>query len=113
MSEYVASLELSKELYRLSGWGNDYEDGFVFMSEWYVNADDLMRIAPKYELSFMLRKLPRPFMLGTAPTNAWEVKCQYITDTMPPNTISESAGNPEDAACKLLIKLIKQGVVKL
>lgn len=97
----VASLELCKELYKLSGWSEPNfrwcsDDGgpneiLYEFGEWSAKVKD---ICPAYSLGYLLRKLqPHAF------------SDQLIKICR--------ADNPEDAACSLAIELIKQGVIKV
>lgn len=84
---YHASMGLSDEVFGLSGWEQDCDNG--------------------YSLSFLLRKLPTGMYLRINEKGysvniygSYDKKYHYLADT------------PEDAACKLLIELFKQGVLK-
>lgn len=95
----VASLELCRELYELSGW----EDGYESTMDWHQPVDG-SRGAPAYDLGYLLRKLPlgelrnRDGLYSAWQNNSANVAPQY-------------AETPEDAACKLAIELFKQGVL--
>ncbi len=121
----VASLELCKELYELSGWVSSCchtvrnEHG-VATSHWY-----------QYELGYLLRSLPQridldedkwaeAFDSSTPETfflawemdtmqNRWRVQMQIEDEVITP-TLFEAA-SPEDALCQLFIELFKQGVL--
>ena len=121
----VASLELCRELYELSGW-DDCDFSWKYGSlTWGVPAgtqpigkDDN---TPMYDLGYLLRKLyqtapfirydieARPdvgypamkfFVMAMQDTNGEEIDVRQWADT------------PEDAACKLCCELIRQGVIK-
>lgn len=120
----VASLELSKELFELSGWDDtDYvwlitENATVLFQR--INANDMGY--PAYDLGFLLRKLPpkvntgdnpdyrgdllvlKPFWPAGREPDKWEasycVGYFFIADT------------PEDAVAKLATELFKQGILK-
>lgn len=107
----VSSLELCKELYRLSGWKDTYHyydaDEFVD-TKFHAELMSKNQNCPAYELGYLLQKLP----VGT---EVRKVLNGYSAD--PPlkyrtRGISEVYGTPEDAACKLAIELFKQGVLK-
>lgn len=116
----VASLELSKTLFELSGWQPD---------EWHkVVADGkvLEHVEyPVYHLGYLLRKLPamveppkskRYFDLVGKKFGEKEVVYGYYYqydsyDTGLLDYIGFEADTPEDAACKLAIELFKQGVL--
>lgn len=103
----VASLELCKELYELSGW--EPLDYGVLEKAAFGH--------PVYDLSYLLRKLARPHSYGHDIQltythdleHKWQAAVHYIPHT---NYVAESCDTPEDAACKLAIELFKQGVLK-
>lgn len=118
---YVTSLEVSKELYELSGW-----DGTSFFHAEGYERDSYKRVlytggnpsneamwganhTPVYDLGYLLRKLPNwyEWSLSQDPDGFYtmwhdglEVGGRWDADT------------PEDAAAKLAIELFKQGVLK-
>lgn len=94
----VASLELCQELHKLSGWDE----------EWLSHSNT----TPKYDLGYLLRKLPpsteikrmgkaRADIVRLGEYVAWNDnhKGRYHADT------------PEDATAKLAIELFKQGIL--
>lgn len=89
----VCSLELARELHELSGWD---DDGPFGLETW--NGE-----IPKYDLGYLLRKLP-PTTLLQKYEDTWQV--WYFTEIY-------RAEIPEDAACKLACILIKDGIIKL
>jgi hypothetical protein len=116
----VASLELCKELYELSGWNtdlafwsNETPDGWEVVFE--LHAGD--EFFPAYDLGYLLRKLPHEIEVDGVPGyylrieapcrggNQWMFNYSHMK---PIETWNES---PEDAACKLAIELFKQGVL--
>ena len=136
----VASKELSKKLFELSGWGKFHSENVADYFYWHRN--DSWRVAnkekfsklesigerlefPAYDLGFLLRKLP-----GRLPVADWleiglELSHSYVSDewiALYPNRLTlvrvkpsppqASAGTPEDAVCLLAIKLFKQGILK-
>lgn len=103
----VASLELCKELYELSGWSDPYKYGDRV--EHYHPYE-----VPAYDLGFLLRKLPNEithhldrFHLIRGEDN-WYAKYECFKT----NDIFTLANTPEDAAARLCIELIKQGLLK-
>lgn len=121
----VASLELSKELYELSGWG---ETHFVYarsseykqlkvLSSKSANTQDHTTHFPAYDLGYLLRKLPRELKNGAylqmtpSPDEEWEFGYAEYGE-IPNGNPQASSDTPEDAACSLAIELIKQGVLK-
>jgi hypothetical protein len=121
----IASLELCKELYELSGWGCD---GFYY---WNGKLEDDHKVFgrqpassfPAYDLGNLLRKLPRyqvfegeDCRLAISSTGfnynrsvAWYAS--YENDEDEPIEL-ETADTPEDAAVKLAIVLFMQGILK-
>lgn len=121
----VASLELCKGLYELSGWSDCkfywsmmVERGEEVPGEEYVmyNLHDYTNIKhgqynfPAYDLGYLLRKLPTDCLISVYEQG----KTYYcMKDTSgAESTYDVEANTPEDAACKLAIELIKQGVLK-
>lgn len=119
----VASLERCKELYELSGW-TDLE----IRDSWFLNLGDKGGknfvapsvvtqnwICPAYNLGYLLRKLPESvdsiYGLLLYPTSGG----QWFAGYYEPDGLEQyevHADTPEDAACKLLVELIKQGIIK-
>lgn len=130
---HVASLELCKELYKLSGWENGrlYWIGVGWPPKWQVVDDHNPKglppdepgntYIPAYDLGYLLRKLPpyiatygengddcllqlRPDFQGDEWVTGYTTQNHYLYMAI--------AGTPEDAACKLAIELFKQGILK-
>lgn len=139
----VASLELCKELYELSGWANPdasvpLEKASTYWTSWvwckesqasdwdiYIAGEEhsihgFSHLLPAYDLGYVIRKLPP--LIGKArfpvicyPINMWVAG--YTSDIDSWHTLkqfdhTEAANTPEDAACKLAIELLKQGILK-
>lgn len=114
----VASLELCKELYELSGWDGthifyDAENDPVESKRALIMHPT--KNCPAYELGYLLRKLPTDIEeaqfvnVGTA-----DEKEPWVAEYSPSltvKTIYAFADTPEDAACKLAIKLFKNGIL--
>lgn len=105
----VASLELCKTLFELSGWSEPvnaywYADGLY---NEYQTAPETELVSPAYDLGYMLRKLPQPRSLTETyldpRTLGWKASCREFDGL---------AETPEDAAAKLCIALFKQGILK-
>lgn len=110
----VASLDLCKELYELSGWETDYTT---------KEFDDKNHIVgtPAYSLGYLLRKLPRTItddedeeiyqlmVMAVLDENKW--LAGYDNTIHTPH--ASYADTPENALCKLAIELIKSGVLKV
>lgn len=135
---HVASLELCRELYELTGWGDNgywredilwwYENSLPGQKpDWRVQGlSEAAKIGvirfPAYDLGYLLRKLPRS--LPNHHTSAYLIvkceepegsekqswSCSYglIDDAKHYNY----ASTPEDAVCKLAIELFRQGILK-
>lgn len=136
---HVASLELCKELYELSEWGKTEwaygkwtpEDKKPFMAEYNYGefGHDAFRVAPAYDLGYLLRKL----RAIDDPDNG-EPKNIYVELTVLENYSNATAvrgitdvginqprqrqlpsceaDTPEDALCKLAIELFKQEILE-
>ena len=115
----VASLDLCKQLFELSGWelevDNFYYDSDTtddFISEFL---SDVPFIAPAYTAGYLLRKLPpyrtpsgkhsrsQALTLNVNGMGTWAIRY--------PGLEACFADTPEDCAAKLAIELWKQGVL--
>ena len=108
----VASLELCKELYELSGWNDtdlahaeEAERVFLAAYNYGEFGYEAIRLAPAYDLGYLLRKLPEQVTLSCF-RSSW--RCEVL---IPNDIATVSADTPEDAAAKLAIELWKQGVL--
>lgn len=113
----VASLELCKELYELSGWVPEgpnegyYPRGsnLVYGHKLLINDGDI----PAYNLGYLLRKLPYPeIRLGI--TGRWQAHYGYKTDRFTltfPGAVAGFGNTPEDAVAKLAIELFKAKIL--
>lgn len=122
----VASLELCKELYGLSGWRErvglqyfpdkfyathlrlDLEEEVIPTMDESYEADF---ICPAYDLGYLLRKLPRTYKgvglcVWAAGSSRW--RAEYDNS----HRVHFDADTPEDAAAKLATELFKQGILK-
>lgn len=106
----VTNIELSKELYELSGW----EDGARLPWYCWVEAHQTYDIDngvpkfPAYDLGFLLRKLPSSIHVYR--TKSGEGRA--TGHDSPPNFITTVKGDtPEDATAKVAIELFKQGIL--
>lgn len=121
----VASLELCKELYELSGWANNTKQldniwgtdaegrSAVITGQAYGNSENKIGIpielVPAYDLSYLLRKLPDTVAKGVF----WR-QGRWNAEYLEQKKVKihwQHADNPEDAIAKLLIELFKQGVI--
>jgi hypothetical protein len=124
----VASLELCKELYELSGWIQYFdwhydEDGQL---KKYVEGSVFTGI-PAYPLGYLLRKLPKTLDLGkpkvrdlhiVAGGDCWVADYKYRMPSQQQEWMHmydkaklTEATTPEDAVAKLCIELFKQGIL--
>lgn len=111
----VASLELSRELYELSGWGatevkwchTDEIGDFVLRLD-HPNWKPGYYLTEAYDLGYTLSKLPNDIYLSHH-SHAWHIEHD---DNNPANQVELTAETPEDAAAKLAIELFKQGILK-
>lgn len=117
----VASLELCRALFELSRWKGGsfaeyldycYQGGELRRSveaEYWVD-----NMIPAYGLSYLLRKLEAiddGFRYAVFTQNDWQ-PAWHANRTNATNVMQQTeAATPEDAAAKLCIELIKQGVI--
>lgn len=111
----VASLELSKELYELSGWPGPQVSGITVSDQTYGGHfdDDGNFVAPKFNLGYLLRKLPYDTMIRIS-RSGFTARWSNQSVRMPGIqllTINIHRTTPEDAAAKLAIELFKQGAL--
>lgn len=106
----VASVDLCKELFELSGWNNDGSEYRGGSSECWP--DGLLR----YDLGYLLRKLPYRTCIERLPFYyvAWiyesgSGESEDYDDEY--DTHAQHANTPDDAVCKLAIELFKQGIL--
>lgn len=106
----VASLDLCRELYELSGWGAKTIDKSAsgdIINSWYQERTennesiDVTLVAPQYDLGYLLRKLPEETQVTMNSAGVIIKVKSYF----------HKADTPEDAACKLAIELFKQKVL--
>jgi hypothetical protein len=113
----TARLELCKELYTLSGWNEtDYFYQFIeypdSSSGFYLTNPTLeaplhAEAYPAYDLGYLLRRLPKNFVLRPIPGAQWEI--HYAPGVSNTEKICQ-ADTPEDAACELTIELFRRRV---
>lgn len=106
----TTSLELGRELYKLSGWKP---------TDWQHGIKDGQ---PLYDLGYLLRKLPNYIEYWDGGNEAgylqlihWSThwSCGYEDVQGSSKSIMIHLNDtPEDAACKLAIELFKQGVLE-
>lgn len=126
----VASLELCKELFELSGWEdtnycyrNHARTGTgtkKLYDRWQLrktlpNKNVVTRtFVPAYDLGFLLRKLPIKRVKLRNYTRGWS--CQWSEDFKDNGRrIRDYVGDsdtPENATCQLCIELFRQGILK-
>lgn len=116
----TASLELCKELYKVSGWKADYwydwNHGEPTVEDMKLSEFNI----PAYDLGYLLRKLPRfieeetmHYWLNLAPDaeTEWFATYDYY-DASPKGIAGGYKATPEDALVELAIELFKQGILK-
>lgn len=110
---HVASLELCKELFELSGWADT--EHCYYANGGLVNGDivhqrsmviDKPDNVPAYDLGYLLRRLPRYTAIEVDDVISATHTNQDHRDFV------ELADTPEDAAAKLAISLFEQGILK-
>lgn len=115
----VASLDLCKELYELSGWNDDTLNHSAWFDDKAIVNNAVS--VPLYPLGYLLRKLPyrvrddyQAWQYGVhlkqTGGSGWTI--YYGEPGKTTEMYFNSATTPEDAACKLAIELIKKGVLK-
>lgn len=128
----VASLELCKELYGLSGWRDTFlayhqrlaDSAQPFVDTW----DEVWNITeielhPAYDSGYLLRKLPRTLhdagywlYIESQPNQYAAYYCDpshqlyFVSNNV--YRAREYADTPEDALCLLAIELIRQGILQ-
>lgn len=125
----VASLELCKELYELSGWDDTYlewrfasSNDTMFPRSWVINAQQkngkhiTEKDIPAYDLGYLLRKLPaeykdNTFVLGKSAKDG-HYTVAYVWAEKYQSLFKQTADTPEDACAKLAIELFKQRILK-
>lgn len=119
----VASLDLCRELYELSGWYDtqnayynvDGKPGLYAYSDFKIGQERydyhlLSLIAPAYDVGYMLVKLPaKQVKLRNNSQEGWG--CQYDPKRASWPEYSCYGSTPEDATAKLAIELLKQGIL--
>lgn len=110
----VASLELSRELFEVSGWGGTHRCYRLMTAgdckEWRC-IDILPNVSgdvPAYDLGYLLRNLPDFVSIRKANTDSG---IEYEAEDFDSDLSSGYCDTPEDAAAKLAIELFKQGVL--
>lgn len=124
----VASLENCKELYELSGWDETDKTWNSFHGDppevVFTNRSIGTILHPAYNLGYLLRKLPRSIANGgisfldleaslfLQPGGGITWQAGYRVGVAQAQVLA-TANTPEDAAAKLCIELIKEGVIKI
>jgi len=98
----TASLELSKELYEVSGWDNGW---YSYWGRGVVARDSTeQRICPAYDLGYLIRKFKG---YGGIEIRYGDTGCIATSHVW-----SIESDTPEDAVSLLAIELFKQGILK-
>lgn len=125
---YTVSRELSERLHELSGWE---DQTWWHVYEWDLNTkrtgeqtvetssaihyEDAREhvICPAYDSGYLLRNLPQPTVVEMA-EDSWVADIYgegHENGYIDTNNLGLYADNPEDALCKLAIKLFEEGVI--
>ena len=119
---HVASLELCRELFELSGW-DDCESHWKYGGQtWHLPADTKPigenDNLPLYDLGYLLRKLPKytltkfVFAEDKYGEPGWTLGWEYTDGSWKRHQGDILfVDTPEDALCKLAIELIKQNIL--
>lgn len=122
----IASLELCKELYELSSW--DETEKMHWKPTPLGNLDSNKGVAecPAYDLDYLLTKIPHHIsgyhldMWAYPDEDTEGFAFSYYAPladggkgAVAKNLPQRGDKNPTNAACKLTIELIKQGVIKI
>ena len=111
----VASLELCKELYELSGWKEGlsfYIDSFPPSSIMTISEYGNTVYTPAYDSGFLLRKLPGGIKLrkdSNVNGLIWRVETAKDSQDLSHGVMSDVL---EDALCSLAINLFKKGILR-
>lgn len=103
----VASLELCKKLYKVSGW-RDTDQHWDALKSWPI-------ALPKYELGYLLRKLPSKqgrYSLSLEEIRAGNWICGYLGNGNIARFAYGQGTTPENAAAKLCIELFNQHILQ-
>ena len=120
----VTSLELSKELYELSGWGGtnyswasvkDKTTMYKPMLRATIGSNSAWHEDPAYDLGYLLRELPlvelKHVAISSDDPYFWTcTTSMQVQRWLYPLEVREMT--PEDAAARLAIELFKQGILK-
>ncbi len=119
----ITSLSLSKQLYEAFGWMlNDTDDSSDMWGYPHYETEKFGDfVAPKYDLSYLLEKLPNHYpepgdvynlLLVKAPDNSWIVGyCHRNGKDDFDWRLRVEETNPEEAAGLLALKLHAEGVL--
>lgn len=120
----VASLELCKELYELSGWNNASYIHECLPNKSYVTTLSTHNMEhykdnwyyPAYDLGFLIRKLPpeikRHELVMHRYSNSYDFCYEHDTRDYGVEQLAyATADAPEDALCNLAIKLFEEGIL--
>lgn len=123
-----ASLELSKQLFEVSGWFDVDNYSIIPITgdgkrkkRVNIRADELCeshnhKPIPLYDLGFLIRKLPPVVTLKSRAGKRWSAQCFRGKITDDGNRIEKVdmdfiADTPEDALCRLALALFEAGIL--
>lgn len=105
----VASKELCAKLKKLSGWSDTTFcwNGQIIPAFWpeEMRAHDVDSF-PAYDLGYLLRRLPQGSSISRGTDKRYYAECP-----VPIGEMTLFGSTPEDAACKLVIELLKSKVI--
>lgn len=118
----VASLELCRELYELSGWAEERQHWWYWINpedhqDYSANEgrDSQLKNIPAYDAGFLLRNLPLDVEVskysGRKSTQKYHATYFESLGTSKSVVIRTEAHTAEDALCKLCVELFKEGVL--
>lgn len=109
----VASLELCKELFELSGWWQNHPYSVYDKNgkARIINTRAAVGDTPAYDLGYLLRKLPNDTTIDRLETTIFRASC-FIPGEFEDSEPRFESSTPEDATAKLAIELFKSGVLK-
>lgn len=113
---HVTRVDLCKQLYDLSGWGNAswwhecctdgaYHTTISLRDERYTQNVYI----PAYDLSYLLRRLPKVWVMGPIPGAMWMIT---YNPGLPQREIIIQDESLEDAVCRLAIALFQRGILE-
>lgn len=107
----VTSLELSKELYAISGWDDSPHTWFLMDENTSNRVMALDDLSPAYDLGYLIRKLPPQSYIATRANSGATASTGNYKAGQHPFPYTVYGDTPENAAAKLCIELFKQNIL--